>query len=87
VSDGKQKTEFDVGIGDMKLELRYSPDGQIIAIWDSDGALRLWRASDGELLGTLAGHVEGVNDVRFSPDGRTLFSSSSDGTIRLWGIP
>jgi len=64
----------------------WSPDGQWIAHSEAGGPVRLYRASDGELVHTLLGHNE-VGAVRFSPDGRTLVSSSWDGTTKFWKIP
>ncbi|MDZ8263725.1 toll/interleukin-1 receptor domain-containing protein [Nostoc sp. ChiQUE01b] len=63
----------------------FSPDGQIIASSDDDGAIRLWK-TDGSLLRILFGHTACVNDVIFSPDGQILASASEDETVKLWKV-
>ncbi|MBD2248333.1 NB-ARC domain-containing protein [Nostoc sp. FACHB-888] len=63
-----------------------SPDGQTIAVGDSNGNIYLWNISTAQLLGIFSGHKGWVWSVAFSPDGRTLASSSSDSSVRLWGI-
>jgi len=63
----------------------FSPDGQVLAAANVDGALRLWRAADGQLLQVLV-HSSGVTSVAFSPDGAWLVSGSYDGGVRFWRV-
>jgi WD40 repeat protein len=65
-------------------QVRFSPDGQLIASVSSDKTTRIWRR-DGQLLHTL-NHASEVNSVDFSPDGETIATASSDGTVKLWDI-
>src|SRR5262245_26013061 len=54
-----------------------SPDGQTIATASSyDETLKLWRASDGVLLRTLAAHFAGIQAISFSPDGAFIASGA-----------
>jgi predicted deacylase len=59
----------------------------MVASGGEDSTVRLWRASDGQLLQTLQGHKDKVWSVAFSPDGHTLASTSRDATVRLWSVP
>jgi len=74
------------GHTDVVHSVSFSPDGQILASGSWDDTIKLWRVSDGSLIGTLEGHTLGVNSVSFSPDGQILASGSWDKTIKLWRV-
>jgi WD40 repeat protein/transcriptional regulator with XRE-family HTH domain len=63
-----------------------SPDGETVAVGDSNGNIYLWNITTTQLLDTFEGHTGWVWSVAFSPDGRTLASGSSDSSVRLWDI-
>jgi WD40 repeat protein len=46
-----------------------------------DGAVRWWRASDGEMIGELRGPAPALQ-ARWTPDGRVLLSAFADGVVR-----
>lgn len=71
---------------DRLNSIAWSPSGECFAIGMSDGSIQVYRASDGELIQTLAGHILRATAVAFSPDGHYLASGSLDGTIRIWGV-
>jgi RNA polymerase sigma factor (sigma-70 family) len=64
----------------------FSPDGQIVATGASDGAVRLWRVSDGTLLHTLEGHTRPVSGLAFFRDGTLLISSARDNAVGIWQV-
>ncbi|MEA5452493.1 NACHT domain-containing protein [Leptolyngbya sp. CCNP1308] len=64
----------------------FSPDGQLLAIGDSDGRVQLWEAATGRVLWIRQDHTSWVTSVSFSPDGERIVSGSLDNTMRLWGV-
>jgi WD40 repeat protein/DNA-binding SARP family transcriptional activator len=69
----------------IAVAVHHSDD--LLAAGTTDGAVRLWRVNDGQLVGLWAGHAGHVRSIRFSPDGTTLATASHDHTIRLWDVP
>lgn len=66
------------------FSIDFSPDGELIAVGDDNGEVRLFLASSGQLQMRCVGHSDIVWTVAFSPDGDTIASGSFDNTIRLW---
>lgn len=64
--------------------LAISPDGKTVATACSDGTIRLWNITTGDLLRAFIGHDGPVNDVSWSPDGRFLATASDDRTVQIW---
>jgi WD40 repeat protein len=73
--DGNERGVFDI---------RFSPDGTLLASANKDNTASLFRMPEGTLIRDLAGHSSPVMSVDFSPDGKLLTTSAGDGTARLW---
>jgi serine/threonine-protein kinase len=65
-------------------DIAFSPDGTRLASADNDSTVKLWSASTGELLLTLAKHSKPVFGVAFNPDGSRLASVSLDNNLYVW---
>ena len=67
-------------------QIKYSPDGKIIASASWDQTIKLWNAQTGELINTLKGYQDGINSIVFSTDSQTLISAGEDKTIKIWNL-
>ncbi len=61
-------------------------DTKLIATASSDNTAKLWDADAGELVLTLIGHTDGVENVAFNSTTRYLATASEDNTAKLWDI-
>jgi WD40 repeat protein len=75
--------------GKTITRIRFSPDGQRLAIATREGDIILWKLGQkipGSALQTLpTGDIGRVTDLRFSPNGKWL-ATASDQTPRLWSL-
>jgi WD40 repeat protein len=68
------------------FEVRFSPDGTMLASGSGDNRAKIWRVSDGALLKTLTGHTFFVNGVAWSPNGQNLATASWDMSLKIWNV-
>ncbi|HAC62028.1 MAG TPA: hypothetical protein DCF68_00470 [Cyanothece sp. UBA12306] len=68
-------------------DLKFNPQGTILASGSRDGTIKLWNVTDGTPINTLKEHQNDINHISFSPDGQLLASRSSDKVVKLWNIP
>lgn len=71
------------------LTASWSPDGKYIATGtgstNRDGnTVKIWNATNGNILFTCTGHTNYVGSIAWSPDGKYLVSGSADKTVRVW---
>ncbi len=64
----------------------FSPDGELLAVGDSNGEIHLYQVRDVQPVLICTRHKSWVTSLAFSPDGKILASGSTDYTIKLWDV-
>ncbi|XP_046480875.1 notchless protein homolog 1 [Neodiprion pinetum] len=67
-------------------DVKFSPDGRLLASASFDKSIKLWEGSSGKYITSLRGHVQAVYSVSWSADSRLLVSGSADSTLKVWSI-
>jgi F-box and WD-40 domain protein 1/11 len=52
----------------------------------NDAKIKIWSATTGECLRTLAGHTELVRALAFDPESGRLVTASYDMSVRVWDV-
>lgn len=66
--------------------VKFSLDGSVIASWIKGNMIRLWRASDGQILKDTQPLSSGISSLVFSRDGVLLAAGTWDGKIYQWRV-
>lgn len=83
VATGKRR--FEIGNeADAVLACDVSADGSLIALGGPGKTVKVYRASNGELVSTLKKHTDWILAIAFSPDGLLLASSDRFGGLQVW---
>jgi WD40 repeat protein len=65
---------------------RFSPDGGLLATGSQDSNIYIFDTSSWEVVQTLQGHTDWVQELKFSPQGTLLVGSSYDDTFSVWDV-
>jgi hypothetical protein len=71
---------------DFNANIRFSPDGRILAVCSAEQPVRLWELASGMSRLEITGHAGPIKCLAFSPDGRRFATGSDDTTILLWDL-
>lgn len=82
------KKPFERMTGHQQLinDVKFSPDGRLIASASFDKSIKLWNGITGKFVAVLRGHVQRVHSIAWSADSRLIVSGSADSTLKAWNI-
>ena len=66
--------------------IRFSPDGKVLASGGQYGKIMLWDSGTGQVIKSISAHTTTINEVTFSFDGEMLASACIDGSVRVWEV-
>jgi len=70
----------------MISNIKYAPDGKLIATVDGQGNLCVWDAISGEKLVQISEAVFEPANLGWLPEGRTLVAGGKDGVLRFFEV-
>lgn len=62
----------------------FSPDGRLILSGGTDGSLKIFDCTTGELVQTFKGHATAIKCLALSPDGKRIASGAS--ALKIWDV-
>lgn len=71
---------------DLIHDMRFSPDGKLLATCGYDRLIKLWDVEAGKEVRTLKDHSDSIYGVSFSPDGKLLASAAADRAVKVWDV-
>jgi len=85
-SESKKQVARMTGHQALINDVKFSPNGRLIASASFDKSVKLWDGVTGKYIAAFRGHVSSVYQVAWSADSRLLCSGSSDSTLKVWNL-
>ncbi|RXK36685.1 hypothetical protein M231_06072 [Tremella mesenterica] len=77
---------IDTGKGKFGMDVKFSPDGQSLALATESGQIMIVDVETGEVLATYTSHAMAVRTISWSEDSQWLFSGSDDHRIVIHDV-
>jgi WD40 repeat protein len=75
-----------IALDDETTDAVFSPSGNPLLTYGSNGAIQLWDSTSGAPLASFDGHSASVRSAEFSRDARTFATESRDDTVKVWHV-
>lgn len=69
-----------------RLLTSWSPDDKAVAAVGKNNMIYIWDVSTGNLLASLTGHTQTINNILWDESGERILSVSADNSIRIWNL-
>ncbi|MCD4651553.1 MAG: tetratricopeptide repeat protein, partial [Candidatus Cloacimonetes bacterium] len=86
IIDASQKPMVLSGHPGIVADVKFSPDGSLVASCDWKGEIRIWDAKTHTILLSLSGHTGEVYECAFNSSGKLLVSAGENGEVIVWDI-
>lgn len=85
-ASGRERARLRGGGTGQVQQVRFSPDGRLVAAAVADNTTTVWETGTGRIVEVLRGHADAVVDIEFGHDGATLYTGDRDGTTLVWDL-
>ena len=84
LADGTLVKSLPEAHSDTILDIKFSPDGSMLASSSSDRFMKTFDVKTGELIRTFEGHTHHVMSVDWNSIGRELSTAGADKVVKVW---
>ena len=79
----QEKLQIETGNQPVNVST-FDRSGTLLAAGSEDGNIYIYKAETGDIMMTLKGHSDSIQDLTFDVNGKYMVSAGSDATFRIW---